>query len=43
MKNSDKMLAIIFVFVVLSNLFTKRYYFFLPTIPIYPNNKEEVK
>ena len=42
----DKVLIfiiLIIVVLIISNLATKRYYYFLPTIPIYPNNKIEVQ
>tara|TARA_Y100000389_G_scaffold204242_1_gene255785 strand:+ start:301 stop:855 length:555 start_codon:yes stop_codon:yes gene_type:complete len=34
---------LIIIVLIISNLSTKRYYYFLPTIPIYPNNKLEVQ
>ena len=43
MKNSHKFLIIIFIILVVSNIFIKKYYLFLPTIPVYPNNKIEAR
>jgi len=36
-------IILIIIVLIISNLSTKRYYYFLPTIPIYPNNKLEVQ
>ena len=43
MENGHKFLVIIFIVLIISNLFLKKYYSFLPTIPIYPNNEMEAR
>jgi hypothetical protein len=35
--------AFVVIYILLLFILPKRYYFFLPTIPIYPNNEEESK
>ena len=43
MENFVNFIILIIIVLIISNLFFKKYYSFLPTIPIYPNNEMEAR